>query len=72
MSSFFIFVVAVSRSKLSDLPKRGDVGFTLGTRILTALHQESKNLGHVSLWGWWWWRVFGTGTSMVSFDHLVR
>jgi hypothetical protein len=72
MSSFFIFVVAVSRSKLSDLPKRGDVGFTLGTRILTALHQESKNLGHVALRGWWWWRVFGTGTSMVSFDHLVR
>jgi hypothetical protein len=38
---FSFFIVAVSRCGLSDLPKRGNVGFTLLAGTLAILHQEA-------------------------------
>jgi hypothetical protein len=39
--SFSIFIVAVSHGCLGNLPKRGDVSFTLLAGTLAILHQEA-------------------------------
>jgi hypothetical protein len=65
--SFSLFIVAVSREGLSNLPKCGDVGFTFCASALAVLQQEAQDLGHVEIQGWWWRRV-----SAAGIKHLMR